>query len=123
MATPEQSGNPTGAFPKPAWPPIQNLDSVDITGKRKDGGVDLVIAVSQPLDDSTDTLDRIRRKVCYYLDVIELEEFQVEMGHPLRDRTSVIIRCDFPIHPRALAVIGECRAAAAKRGVRLAVVQ
>jgi hypothetical protein len=24
-------------FPKPAWPPIQNLDSIDISGKRVDG--------------------------------------------------------------------------------------
>ena len=113
--------DPAPDFPKPEWPPIQDLESVDITGKRKDGGVDLLIAVSQPLDGSADTLDAIRRKVGYYLDVIDLPEFQAEMGHPPRDRTAVILACSFPIHPWAAVVIEECQAVAARRGVRVAV--
>lgn len=56
------------------------LENVDITGKRPDGGVDLVIVASQPLVDAPDTVNRIRRKVSYYLDVIDLPEFQAEMG-------------------------------------------
>jgi hypothetical protein len=110
-------------FPKPAWPPIQDVESVDITGKRKDGGVDLLIVVSQPLDGSPETLATIRQKVAYYLDVIDLPEFQAEMGHPPRDRTPVIFACDHPIHPRAAVVIAECQAAAAARGVRVVVRQ
>jgi hypothetical protein len=39
-------------------PPIQNLDSFDIVGKRGDGGIDLVIVCSGPVDDSADTLRR-----------------------------------------------------------------
>jgi hypothetical protein len=68
------------AFPKPRWPPIQDLESVDIAGQRKDGGVDLAIIASQPLDDSADTLNSIRRKVAHYLDVIDLPEFQADLG-------------------------------------------
>jgi hypothetical protein len=37
-------------------PPIQNLDAIDVLGKRVDGGVDLAITCSGPLDDSADTL-------------------------------------------------------------------
>lgn len=33
-------------------PPIHNLDAFDIVGERKDGGVDLVISCSGPLDSS-----------------------------------------------------------------------
>ena len=113
--------DPAPDFPKPEWPPIQDPEGVDITGKRKDGGVDLVIVVSQPLDGSADTLAMIRRKIAYYLDVIDLPEFQAEMGHPPRDRTSVVLACDFPIHPWAEAVIAECQDAAARRGIRVAV--
>jgi hypothetical protein len=113
--------DPAPDFPKPQWPPIQDLECVDMTGKRKDGGVDLVIAVSQPLDGSADTLAAIRRKVGYYLDVIDLPEFQAEMGHPRRDRTSVVLACSFPIHPWAAAVIAECQTAAASRGVRVVI--
>ena len=108
-------------FPTPEWPPIQELDSIDITGKRPDGGVDLAIVASQPIDDSPQTLESIRRKVGTYLEAIGLEGFQAEMGYPPRDRTTIIIVCDHPIHPRAQTVIEECRASAAAEGVRLEV--
>jgi hypothetical protein len=115
--------NPDAAFPKPKWPPIQDLESVDLCGKRWDGGVDLAIIASQPLDDSADTLNRIRRKVVYYLDVIDLPEFQADLEHPPRDRIMIILRCDHAIHPCAAAVIAECQASAGRRGVLLVVQQ
>jgi hypothetical protein len=111
--------DPAPDFPRPQWPPIQNLESVDITGKRKDGGVDLVIVVSQPLDGSDETLSAIRRKVEIYLAVIDLPAFQAEMDYPPREQTSVVLACSFPIHPWAEAVIAECQSMAAERGVRV----
>jgi hypothetical protein len=108
-------------FPKPKWPPIQALDSVDITGKRRDGGLDLVIVVSQPLDDSQTTLESIRRKVENYLIAIGLDEFKAEMGRPPREKTTIIIACEHPIHPKAQSVIEECRNSAGAHGVRLEV--
>lgn len=109
-------------FPIPEWAPIQDLESVDLTGTRKDGGIDLIVVVSQPLDASDDTLAAIRGKIRYYLEVVDLPEFQSEMGHPPRDRVSIVMACGFPIHPKALAVIGECQAIAMQRGVKLTVV-
>lgn len=108
-------------FPKPESPPLQELDSIDIGRKRKDGGVDLAIVATQPIDDSPETLESIRRKVSTYLTAIDLDEFQVEMGHPPRDQTVVTIFCDYPIHPKALTVIAQCRASAKMHGVRLEV--
>jgi hypothetical protein len=108
-------------FPTPKWPPIQSPDSIDITGKRHDGGLDLGIVASQPIDDSPQTLESIRRKVGMYLTAIGLEEFQAEMGHPPREKTTIIIVCEHPIHPKALTVIGQCRATAAAEGVHLEV--
>src|SRR5688572_27402266 len=108
-------------FPVPEWPPIQQLDSVDLTGKRRDGGVDLIIVASQPLDDSNETLECIQQKVETYLAVIDCDAFQSEMGHPPRDKIAIIIACDFPIHARALKVIEECQASAAGQGVKLIV--
>lgn len=115
--------DPVPDFPKPAWPPIQDVQSVDISAKRKDGGVDLVIVVSQPLDGSPETIAAIRQKIAYYLDVIDVPEFQDEMGHPPRDRTAVVLACDHLIHPWAAAVIAECQLAAASRGVRVVIRQ
>ena len=106
-------------FPKSAWPPIQNLDSLDIIGKRTDGGVDLVITASQPIDDSPQTMESIRRKVGTYLEAFGLERFQVEFGFPPQDKCAIIIACEHPIHATAQAVIEECRAQAAAHGIRL----
>jgi hypothetical protein len=56
-------------------PPIQNLDAFDIVGERKDGGVDLVVSCSGPLDTSSTTLGLIERKVRAYLVTIAHENF------------------------------------------------
>ena len=111
--------NPDTPFPKPKWPPIQNLDSVDITALRNDGGVDLVIVASQPLDDSPHTLHCICQKITTYLDTIEIEEFQAEMNYPPREKTVIIIRCDHSVHSSAQETIEECKKNALKRGIRL----
>lgn len=108
-------------FPSPQWPPIQDLDSIDVTGKRRDGGVDLFIAASQPIDASADTLESIRRKVDTYLTALDSEEFRAELGHPPLDRTRIIIVCEHAIHPVAMSVIDEYTGRAAARGVRLEV--
>ena len=100
------------------WPPIQDLDSIDLIGERKDGGVDLVIVASQPLDDSADTCDSIRAKVSCYLTAIGSEAFQMEYGHPPREKTSIILVCDHPIYANASAVIEECKTVAAEQGTR-----
>ena len=113
-------GKPDGEpFPQPEWPPIQELDSIDFTGKRWDGGVDLFINASQPIDDSPQTLGSIRHKVRTYLEAIGLDAFQAEIEHPPREKCAIIIVCRHPIHARAQAVIEECRAEAAAQGVRL----
>jgi hypothetical protein len=109
------------SFPNPEWPPIQEPDSIDLAGKRQDGGVDLVIVASQPIDDSPETLESIRQKVGTYLTAIGLEEFQAEMGRPPPDKTAIVLVCEHPIHPKALTVIAQCRATAAAHGVRLEV--
>lgn len=110
-------------FPTPEWPPIQDVRSVDITGVRRDGGVDLVIVASQPLDDSPATRHAIREKVSYYLAVIESEEFQAEFVNQQLDQTRIEIHCNFPIHPNAQRVIEECQANSEAHGVILKVVQ
>lgn len=107
------------SFPIPKWPPIQSVDTIDITGQREDGGVDLIIIASQPIDDSPETLESIRQKVQTYLAVIHTEEFQAEMGNPPRDKIAIILACTFPIHATAHSVIAQCKVAAASKGVSL----
>jgi hypothetical protein len=106
-------------FPKPKWPPIQNADSIDMIGKRNDGGLDLVIVASQPIDENPQTLQIIRDKVRNYLAEISHPDFQKEFNHPPRAQTTIVSSCEHPIHEAARSVIDDCRRLAAEQGVRL----
>jgi hypothetical protein len=103
-------------------PPIQNLDAFDIVGERKDGGVDLVVSCSGPLDSSTGTLSLIERKVGAYLVTIAHENFAriypaAEFG-PVR----IFISCDHFVSDAARELIDGLGVAASKQGVSLLLV-
>jgi len=53
-------------------PPIQNLETIDLLGRRKDGGVDLIIVVSGPLQNEADHLGRPEWKIAAYIRIIIL---------------------------------------------------
>jgi hypothetical protein len=100
-------------------PPIQNLDAFDIVGERKEGGVDLVVSCSGPLDSSTTTLDLIERKVGAYLVTIAHENFAriypaAEFG-PVR----IIISCEHHVSGAARELIDSLGVTASKQGVSL----
>src|ERR1700686_372677 len=77
----------------PPEPPIQNLDSVDITGQRREGGVDLVIVASSHLDGSLATQKLLTDKLETYIAVLNHPEFIGDFGVPHPDRAGIIIEC------------------------------
>jgi hypothetical protein len=60
--------------------PIAEVASIDIIGKRKDGGADLVILTSGPLDGSENTQRLLIQKLATYLDFAGSPEFAEEFG-------------------------------------------
>ena len=74
-------------------PPIQNLDSVDLTGKRRDGGVDLFIVSSSHLDGSLPTQQLIKDKLETYLAALAHPEFRQEFGVPHPLRMAIVLAC------------------------------
>jgi hypothetical protein len=110
---------PLGGRPKPL--PIQNPQGIDLVGKRRDGGVDMGIVASGPLDDTPELLQVIRQKVELYLSVTARGDFQADMGHPTPEKISIILVCSHAIHPKAAAVIDECRKQVQARGMNLEV--
>jgi hypothetical protein len=60
--------------------PIQNLDQIDIVGKRNDGGVDLIIVVSAPLLDSKEHKNLLQEKIEMYAREIRAPQFRSELG-------------------------------------------
>ena len=75
---------------------IADDGNVDIVGKRRDGGVDLVVVVSGFLGSSESEQAILRSKLQSYLDAVYSEEFQLEFGTPSLERTRVLISCAVP---------------------------
>jgi hypothetical protein len=99
-----------------AEPPIQNTDSVDVLGKRKDGGADLVISISGPLDASDETLKLLEEKIRAYLGAVVTEGFRQQY---IISKSSIIVSCAFPVSEAAHRQIAELRQVAAEQGIAL----
>jgi hypothetical protein len=101
-------------------PPIQNLDAFDVVGERLDGGVDLVVVCSGPLDDSADTLSRLKRKIDNYLREVGSENFRTRFG--AESPVTIFISCAYPVSSTAGGLINVLMKEALSHGVRLQVV-
>jgi hypothetical protein len=74
-------------------PAIQALDSIDIIGERKDGGVDLAIVDSDPSDASPETRRLLREKIEGYLRAIDSDAFQERYAFPSAGQTRIVVAC------------------------------
>lgn len=101
--------------------PIQNLDRIDMLGRRKDGGIDLVIVVSGPLENTANHLERIEVKVQNYIREIGSLQFleQFPESDVLRQ---ILLVTEHAVDPAALPQIDSLRQAAVDAGAILKVV-
>jgi hypothetical protein len=104
-------------------PPIQNLDSLDLVGERKEGGVDLVIVCSGPLDESADTLRRIDQKIRGYITAATKTGFASAYPAALDGPTTIFLSCDHPISTGALGLINELGRIAGLQNIEVQIVK
>lgn len=102
--------------------PIKNLGSFDVVGPRKDGGLDLVISCSGPLDGSEETLRALRGKMSNYLQEVReardptlLERYGCDPCATIR----IIVSCAFSVDLEAVKVIEGMKDVAMRSGVEL----
>lgn len=93
----------------PSTGPIQNLQSVDILGKRHDGGIDLVIVASSHLDGSASTQKLLLEKLDSYFAYLTSAEFACEFGPPEQKRVTVIVRSYDQPDPVIVELLKSCR--------------
>ncbi|MFG0274565.1 MAG: DUF6572 domain-containing protein [Phycisphaerales bacterium] len=80
--------------------PIQNLETIDLVGQRTDdGGVDLVIVVSDVLTESEHHQGLLLEKLENYLRQINSPAFRADRGEPSPDRVRIIVHCARPPAP------------------------
>ena len=80
----------------------QSLDSIDILGHRKDGGVDLVIVVSAFLDDTPEHEYLLKQKIQNYVDGIFSDEFQNKFGSIDKTHYAIVLKCTVEPHPNVI---------------------
>lgn len=101
--------------------PIQDIDNVDVVGKRKDGGVDLLIVASSKLDGSPEHQRLLLAKIESYLAQLNTSEFQAEFNHPRPDQVNIILSYSEPPDPIILQLVEKSKAWVADNNARLAV--
>jgi hypothetical protein len=99
-------------------PPIQNLETIDLLGRRKNGGVDLIIVVSGPLQNEADHLDRLERKIAAYIRIISSDEFSEEFPRIEVSRRILLIT-EHAVSRAALSLLDSLRESAANAGAVL----
>lgn len=96
--------------------PIGNPDRFDVVGVRKDGGIDVVVSCSGPLDGSAETLWLLGQKTRNYLREIASDTFRAAYGSgPVR----ILISLQNDVSGPAQALIASLRSEASAQGVEL----
>jgi uncharacterized protein DUF6572 len=106
---------------EPSSSPIGDPDTVDVVGVREDGGLDMVISASGPIDGSADTLMRLETKIRNYVAGATSELFLQRYGLARGAAVSIYVSCPYPIAGPATEVIEKLKGAAAKQGIALEV--
>lgn len=101
--------------------PIGEVDTIDIVGVRKDGGLDLAICANAALDHSSSTLSRLETKIRNYLTAAQSEEFLSDYGCSAGVPVTVYIFCEYPIVKEARDLIERLRTTAHEQGIGLEV--
>jgi hypothetical protein len=104
-------------------PPIQNINAFDVVGQRKEGGVDLVVSCTGPLDSSPATLELIERKIVAYLVTIAHANFARTCRAAERGPVRIFISCKYFVSVAAQEIIDALHVKAAKQGVALLLVK
>jgi hypothetical protein len=78
-------------------PPVQQLDKFDVVGQRVDGGVDLVVVCSGPLDESAATLQALNQKIVAYLDTCAHPNFSRTYPAALKGPVRIFVSCKYAV--------------------------
>lgn len=100
-------------------PPIQNVDSIDVIGERKDGGVDLAVVASGPLDGSSATLAYLERKIRNYITEVASDEFGRRFPSAVAGKVRILVICEYDVDDRARLVVERLQSIARTVGADL----
>lgn len=99
--------------------PIQNINNIDILGERIDGGVDLIIVASGPLDGSLLTLNSLEEKIKNYASEVSSQAFIEQFGQPDVDKFKIIVVCEYSVDIQILDLLNKLKPYVSSKGAIL----
>lgn len=103
--------------------PIADPNLLDVTGVRKGGGIDLGISAAGPIDDSPDTLARLRKKLTGYLIAAQSPRLWSTFPDVTPGPIRILVFYSDAISPAARTIMEKFGSDARKRGVEFCVEQ
>jgi Family of unknown function (DUF6572) len=100
-------------------PPIENVDRIDIVGERHDGGVEMVLVVSGPLDGSATTLSILERKIRNYVRELKSDEFLTAYKGARARNNAIFVVSEFSVDPAVCSLIEKLKPLAREAGADL----
>lgn len=100
--------------------PISRLDSIDVVGVRKDGGLDLAISCASAIDSSPETLKVVETKFRNYLrEILHAREPTLleSYGRKPGSAVTIIVSCPYTIEPAAMSLLNTLESEAKSVGV------
>jgi hypothetical protein len=104
-------------------PPVQCIDRFDVIGQRVDGGVDLVVVCSGPLDESAATLQALDLKIRGYIETSTHSHFSRTYPAALTGPVRIFVSCKYAVSSGALGLINSLARVAEARGIELRLVE
>ena len=98
-----------------------DTNSIDIIGKRVDGGIDLVIIVPDGLENSEVTQTQLLDKIENYLKYVNSEEFKKDFPEVISEKVSIKLKMTIEPSERLLKWLDEIGSWVESSGVKLLV--
>jgi hypothetical protein len=101
--------------------PIAYVQRLDMIGKLRVGGAELMMIISQPLQGDRRSFERLMTKLSYYFGFAASPEFRAEFDPPEGQPTCVRVQINAESDPQMIEALRRCAPWAAEHNARLEV--
>jgi hypothetical protein len=99
--------------------PLSEVDNLDVIGERNDGGVDMLVVTTGPLDASDETCERLQQKLDAYLYAAVHSNFANVYPTVRNGRVRIFVSDSYDISQRSRRLIETFSHEAHKRNVEV----
>ena len=99
--------------------PLSELDNLDVIGERKEGGVDMLVVTTGPLDASDETCHKLHAKLSTYLHAAIHPNFSNVYPAASTGRVRIFVSDSHAVSERARQVVESMSREALARGVEI----